>query len=215
MGQVTLKGKSYETDDAGFLLDFRAWNEAFAEGMAADVGIKGKLTERHWQVIRFIRSTVEEHRQCPLVYVTCRANGLRLRELQQLFPAGYLRGACRLAGVTYKEGFLNTWLPEPEKSAPGSDKVYRVDVRGFLVDPAEWDEQYAVCRAHELKMVEPLTPRHWQVIHYLRTKFKETGTIPTIYDTCSDNGMELEELERLFPDGYHRGAVKLAGLRVR
>ena len=27
--------------------------------------------------------------------------------------------------------------------------------------------------------------------------------------------LKIDELEKLFPDGYHRGAVKLAGLRLR
>ena len=33
-------------------------------------------------------------------------NRLRLRELQKLFHAGYLRGACKLAGITYMEGYF-------------------------------------------------------------------------------------------------------------
>ena len=36
----------------------------------------------------------------------------------------------------------------------------------------------------------------------------------TAYETCADNEVEIEDLERLFPDGYHRGAVKISGLRV-
>jgi len=215
MPRVTFRGKSYEVDAAGFLTDFRDWSEDFARGVAPEVGIKGELTDKHWQLIRYIRSTVADHRQCPLVYAACRAIGLRLRELQALFPSGYLRGACRLAGVTYKEGFLNYWLPEPEAAPAISDKVYRVDARGFLIDPAEWDEQFAVHKAHELKMAEPLTPHQWRIIRYLRERFQKSGQVPTIYDLCADNELELDELERLFPDGYHRGAVKLAGLKVR
>ena len=38
--------------------------------------------------------------------------------------------------------------------------------------------------------------------------------VPTVYEACADNGLELEDLEQLFSDGYHRGAVKLAGLRA-
>ena len=30
-----------------------------------------------------------------------------------------------------------------------------------------------------------------------------------------DNTIDLDEIETLFTDGYHRGAVKIAGLRVR
>ena len=62
---------------------------------------------------------------------------------------------------------------------------------------------------------EKLTDRHWQIIRYLRSRFERTGAVPTVYETCTANDIELDELERLFPDGYHRGAVKVAGLCVR
>jgi tRNA 2-thiouridine synthesizing protein E len=52
-------------------------------------------------------------------------------------------------------------------------------------------------------------------LNSIRKRFEETGTVPTVYETCEMNQIELEDLESLFPDGYHRGAVKIAGLRVR
>ena len=36
----------------------------------------------------------------------------------------------------------------------------------------------------------------------------------TVYERCEANGMDIEELERLFQDGYHRGATETVGLRV-
>jgi hypothetical protein len=44
--------------------------------------------------------------KCPLVYETARMNRLHLEELKKLFPAGYLRGACKLAGITHQEGYM-------------------------------------------------------------------------------------------------------------
>ena len=94
--------------------------------------------------------------------------------------------------------------------------TYEVDARGFLVNSNDWNEYYAVFRAHEMKIPGgKLTDRHWQVIQYLRDYFETKKEVPTVYQTLEANGMELEELEQLFPDGYHRGAVKIAGLRVR
>ncbi len=49
---------------------------------------------------------------------------------------------------------------------------------------------------------------------FLRKRFQETGSVPTVYETCEQNKIEIEDLERLFPDGYHRGAVKISGLHV-
>ncbi len=56
---------------------------------------------------------------------------------------------------------------------------------------------------------------HWKIMRFLRTQYKKTSQVPTIYETCEANEVELEEMESLFPDGYHRGAVKIAGLKQR
>jgi TusE/DsrC/DsvC family sulfur relay protein len=218
MGSFTFKDKTYQVDSDGFLSDFNLWDENFAEGVAAEHKITGGLTDKHWEIIRFIRNAYKETGKCPLVYEACRRNKLKIEDLKELFPTGYLRGACKLAGLTYKEGYLNqSGLEEfAEKIASGTDeKTYEVDVRGFLIDPNQWDEKFALFRAYEMKMPEKLTEEHWKIINYLRDSFKKSNIVPTVYHTCEDNGITLEQLEKLFPDGYHRGAVKIAGLRVR
>ena len=56
---------------------------------------------------------------------------------------------------------------------------------------------------------------HWKIIYYLRASYRKNKVVPTIYETCEDNDVEIGDLERMFTDGYHRGAVKIAGLRAR
>jgi TusE/DsrC/DsvC family sulfur relay protein len=217
-GMVTFNGKDYSVDSEGFLLDHTQWDEDFAKGMARSVKIPGGLTGSHWSVIYCIRKSFEDHDKCPLVSETCRLNRLHLRDLRDLFPTGYLRGACKLAGCTYKEAYVKySWvMPSGEPIVlPSPENTYQVDVRGFLVDPKQWDEQFAVHRAHELKMPELLKDDHWKIIYFLRAFYKKNKVVPTIYQTCEDNDIEIGDLERMFPDGYHRGAVKIAGLRVR
>jgi tRNA 2-thiouridine synthesizing protein E len=69
-------------------------------------------------------------------------------------------------------------------------------------------------RAMEMKIPGgQLTEQHWQVIYFLRDTFKKEKKIPNIYDTCENCNLEFDRYETLFPDGYHRGAVKIAGLR--
>jgi len=217
MAHFNYKGKSYEVDQTGFLIDFRKWDENFAEGMAPEIKISEGLTDRHWQVLQYIRRIYTEFDQCPLVYQTCRANKLRLRDMQELFPTGYLRGACKLAGVTYREANLNLWTSAPAEQKPPipPDKVYRTDGLGFLLHPEDWDELWAINKAKELKLYQPLTDKHWNIIHYLRNKHDKDKVVPTVYETCAEFQIDIEDMERLFPDGYHRGAVKLAGLRVK
>jgi tRNA 2-thiouridine synthesizing protein E len=221
MKTFSVKGKIFNVDAEGFLLDYEQWDENFAAAMAAEVKIPGGLTPEHWNVIRFIRNAFSQTGTCPLVYQTCKANGLRLRDLKRLFPTGYLRGACRLAGITYKERTVNYYgekAPEFRAEIAGptlGEKVYGVNIQGFLVDPSQWDENFAIHKAQEMKVGEGLTAGHWKIIHFLRDYFQKNSLVPTVYETCEANQIELDELERLFPDGYHRGAVKIAGLRAR
>jgi TusE/DsrC/DsvC family sulfur relay protein len=218
MGIVMFKEKSFAIDSAGFLLDSCQWDEDFAEGMAGELGITGNLQREHWQIINFVRRTFKETGTCPLVYQTCRMNNLDLAALKKLFPTGYLRGACKLAGITYKEGYLDqAGINEFAEriSAGAKEKTYRIDVRGFLVDADEWDEKFALFAAHNMKMPGKLNDNHWKIIYFLRESFKRNHIVPTVYETCEVNNLNLKQLEELFPDGYHRGAVKLAGLRVR
>jgi tRNA 2-thiouridine synthesizing protein E len=217
MNALTFGNKSYEVDTEEFLSNFKEWDENFARGMAPKVGIISGLSEDHWKIIHFIRDTFKQTGKCPLVYETCRMNRLHLQELKKLFPAGYLRGACKLAGITYREGYLDqSWVEEfAERVTSGAreEKTYLVNIRGFLMNPAEWDRKFALFKAHEMKMPK-LTDKHWQIINFLRNRFEKNNIVPTIYETCEANDIDLEELEKLFPDGYHRGAVKIAGLRV-
>jgi tRNA 2-thiouridine synthesizing protein E len=218
MPAFTFRDRIYPVDEIGFLQDSDDWDEAFAEGMAPQIDIRLPLADAHWNVVRFIREYCQTTGRCPLVYQTCRANGLSLRALKELFPTGYLRGACKAAGLTYREADLSTALLRAgvrDRSPITEGKSYKVDVRGFLLDPSEWDEVFAVRLAQDLKMEAGLQDAHWKVIRYLREAFRETAEVPTVYATCETLGLELGGLEALFPDGYHRGAVRIAGLHAR
>ncbi len=218
MSTFTFGGKTYQVDAGDFLSDFNQWDENFARGIAPKVGIISGLSEDHWKIIHFIRDSFRNTGKCPLVYETCRMNRLHIQELKKLFPAGYLRGACKLAGVTYKEGYLEqSWAEDlAERATAGElfEKIYEVNVHGFLINPFQWDRQFALFKAYDMKMPK-LTDKHWQIIYFLRKNFEENNLVATVYDTCEAHGLTIEDLEKLFPDGYHRGAVKIAGLRVR
>lgn len=219
MKSLTIKEKTYELDDNGFLKDPSTWDEEFATQIAKEIGI-GVLTEKHWEIINYLREVFIREGSPPPFYRACRDNSLPLHKLRQLFPRGYQRGACLVAGIGYMATFWPreftdvgavTKTPQPTLF---SSKVYRVDAMGFLVYPEEWDESFAWCKAIELKIPDGLSERHWKVIRYLRQKFEESKSLPTVYETCEENGIDMDEMSRLFPDGYHRAAVKIAGLRL-
>ncbi len=218
MATIEFEGKAYEVDEGGFLLHPEQWDENFAKGMAPLVGILSGLTNEHWCIITFIRNTLAETGRCPMVHEIGKDCGMKLADLKRLFPSGYLRGACKLAGLTYfEEEVHSSWLPTQRMTKVTTalaERTYRVNIWGFLINPSEWDEEYAVFRAREMKMPD-LTQRHWSIIRFLREQFQKTGAVPTVHQTCEANNLEIEELGILFPDGYNRGAVKIAGLRVR
>ncbi len=222
MKTVSFEGKTYTVDDHNFLIDADTWDENFAKGMAKELGMSEGLTEEHLEVIHFIRSSFRKTGACPVIYETCRSLGLTSKTLQRLFPTGYLRGACLISGITYKYGWVyyreEPYPVEgeaPHHRTPGyvlKDKIYRVDLLGYLVDPTEWDEDFASRRAYELNIKGGLSEEHWHIIDFLRNYYMKYKKIPTIYECCEENQIEIEDLEKLFPTGYHRGAVKIAGL---
>jgi tRNA 2-thiouridine synthesizing protein E len=213
----TFGGKKFKVDSLGFLLDFDQWDRVFVEGMASAVEISGELTSSHWAVLDYIRGEFSQKGRCPQVFHTSRACGLGLDQLRDLFPTGYLRGACLLAGIPYERGFYGVALPASlvaRRPAFVEGKTYEIDTGGFLVDPNSWDARFATLKASEMKMPEGLTKRHWGIIHYLRDRWAKDHIAPNVYTTCKACRLTLEELERLFPDGYQRGAIKIAGLRL-
>ncbi len=222
MKPFLFKEKTYAVDHQNFLLDHETWDEDFAVGMAHELGMNDGLTERRWEVIHFIRNVFSKTGVCPLVHETSQALDLNAKSLQELFPTGYLRGACLLAGISYKYGWVYYFgEPYPVSKKPKSskksnikpeDRVYRVDLFGSLVDPSEWDEDFAVRRAYEMNMKNGLNDKHWQIIHFLRDRYAHSKKIPTIYECCEANRIDIKDLAELFPTGYHRGAVKIAGL---
>ena len=219
MHSINYNGKTYTTDHLGYINDFKQWDEGFPEGMAIGVRIANKLTKEHWDIIRHIREEYVKNKSCPNVYETCHAIGIGLNELKQLFPTGYQRGACKLAGITYGEipsSAARLFDPESGSAIAIDGSEYPVNAFGFLNDPAKWDERFARYLAQKAKIPGgKLTEKHWEVISYLRKIYSEREIVPTIYETCDALRMDIDELESLFPDGYHSGAIKLAGLRIR
>jgi cysteine desulfurase family protein len=216
--ESTHDDKQYQIDWLGFLIDKDRWDERFAVETAASLGMQGELTEEHWRIIRCIRDHTATTGRCPLVYQTCKKTGLGLADLQRLFPTGYLRGACKIAGISYETGSFNEPRAHKDEALPvfggAATRSYSVTVHGFLLNPSEWDEAFAAGKAGELGLSCGLAEEHFRVIRFMRDHYKHKQLVPTVFETCAGCGISLEELELLFPTGYQRGAVKTAGLRV-
>ena len=92
------------TDAEGYLVDPETWNNEAAEALARSEDIV--LTEDHWTVIAFMREYYESHQiavdvRHVLKHLSARlAPGASARNhLYQLFPYGYVKQACKIAGM--------------------------------------------------------------------------------------------------------------------
>ncbi len=104
-----IDGKSYETDEEGYLADLTDWNKDVATYMAKEEDTE--LTEHHWEVINFLREYYEEYQIAPAVRVLTNAIGKKLgkdkgnrKYLYELFPYGPAKQACKYAGLPKPTG---------------------------------------------------------------------------------------------------------------
>jgi TusE/DsrC/DsvC family sulfur relay protein len=86
----------------------------------------------------------------------------------------------------------------PTATYAGHDVL--VNDEGFLTDPAQWTEEMAPQIARSEGIAE-LTPRHWQVIRFMRTQYQAKGTGPTVRVLGKTSGVTVKELYQLFPKG--------------
>jgi tRNA 2-thiouridine synthesizing protein E len=90
-------------DDQGFLKSLASWDRATVEKLASLNQI-GPLTDRHWEVLSFVRDYYLEHGVGPSVVRIGKATGLSATAICELFPCGVVRGAYRLAGLPRPPG---------------------------------------------------------------------------------------------------------------
>src|ERR1039458_6293296 len=74
-------------NEEGFFLHPEDWKEEMVPALAAREGIT-QVTDRHWQVIRFMRSEYFAKGTGPTVRVLGKTSGVPIKELYQLFPKG-------------------------------------------------------------------------------------------------------------------------------
>ena len=105
MPNIQIQAKEVELNDSGFMLDYAAWNENVTKEMAQKEGVE--LTDCHWEVIRFLRDYYGEFEVPPSPRTLIKAVGHQLtlgkkctrKELEDLFPNGGCKQACRFAGL--------------------------------------------------------------------------------------------------------------------
>jgi tRNA 2-thiouridine synthesizing protein E len=145
-----------------------------------------------------------------LVYA-CSEAGYRLHEVRRLFPTGYLRGACRIAGISFEfMANCNIWLTYENPTRLASR--YPTDDDGFLTRAVDWTEDFAHFIVNQSDAPDGLTDAHLRLIVWLRESYASDGAIPSVEQASQANSLPPAEIERLFPEGFRRGACRAAGL---
>jgi dissimilatory sulfite reductase related protein len=105
MSTETIAGSAVEVDGEGFLEDVQQWNDGIAEAIARANGID-HLTDRHWQVVRFMRTTYLNTGAAPSIRSLGKLSGVPIKELYQLFPKGPAKLAAKIGGIPKPRGCI-------------------------------------------------------------------------------------------------------------
>jgi len=111
MASVDLEGKTYETDEEGYLVNLGEWDETIAAYLAKEE--KVDMTESHWEVVNFLREYYNDYQIAPAIRVLTKAIGKKLgpdkgnsKYLYELFPYGPAKQACKIAGLPKPTGCI-------------------------------------------------------------------------------------------------------------
>jgi TusE/DsrC/DsvC family sulfur relay protein len=94
-----------EVNEEGFFVHPETWTEDMVPELVHREGID-PLTDKHWQVIRFMRSQYLEKGTGPTVRILGKTSGVSIKELYQLFPKGPAKVAARVAGIPKPRGCI-------------------------------------------------------------------------------------------------------------
>ena len=94
----TISGRKIVFDKDGFLTVFAEWSEEVFEYLARESGLLS-IDDRHWRVIRFLRSFYAYNGRAPLHRQLKEGTGMSVLEIEKLFPDGIKLGARRMAGL--------------------------------------------------------------------------------------------------------------------
>ena len=104
-----VNGKSFDSDEEGYLVDLASWNEELANLIAKDEEIE--MTAEHWEVVNFLRDYYNEYQIAPAVRVLIKAVKKKLgadkgsnKYMYELFPYGPAKQACKIAGLPKPTG---------------------------------------------------------------------------------------------------------------
>lgn len=102
MSLATIAGHDVHVDEEGFMTEYDEWNEELGSQLASNIGIE--MADRHWEVIRFLRSDYEEQGETATLRRVTTMAGVPTKELFQLFPKKPAKKMAYIAGLPKPAG---------------------------------------------------------------------------------------------------------------
>ncbi len=96
MAEKTIAGVTVSVSDDGYLTNPAQWTKEIAIELAKELNTE--LTEKHFQVIDFLRKVQMEGQQLTIRKVGT-SGIVDIKEFYQLFPGGPLKNASKIAGI--------------------------------------------------------------------------------------------------------------------
>lgn len=102
--EIYFENKMIKRNEHGYLCNYADWNPDIAELFATEEDLS--LSAEHWEIILFLRQFYVEYEMIPpmrvLVKIIAKELGLKKGDssyLQRLFPKGFLKQSCKIAGL--------------------------------------------------------------------------------------------------------------------
>lgn len=97
MTLATIAGREVHVDEEGFMTEYEEWNEDVARQLASNIAIE--LTERHLEVLRFLREDFKVEGETATLRRVSTVGGFPTKELFQLFPKKPAKKMAYVAGL--------------------------------------------------------------------------------------------------------------------
>jgi TusE/DsrC/DsvC family sulfur relay protein len=102
MPVTTINGQEVHVNDEGFLTEYDEWNEDLAKVLASNIDVD--MTDRHWEIVRWLRSDYKEQGETATTRRTQTVGGFPTKEQFDLFPKKPAKKMAYIAGLPKPHG---------------------------------------------------------------------------------------------------------------
>ena len=102
MPTTLIAGRPIDVNDEGFLVAYDQWDEKLGTELARLIGLE--LTDRHWAVLRFLRSDYAGRNETATLRRVSTLGGFPMKDLFALFPGKPAKKMAYLAGLPKPKG---------------------------------------------------------------------------------------------------------------